>query len=132
MSITLTSRILEAYRNGLRFIRALVDFDDGRTALWVALRKDDKLLGVFVIYRREVRPFSDKQVALLQNFAAQAVIAIENTRLLTKRVSHWNSSATAEILRVINSSPGELAPVFQTILERAQALCETSFGGVMI
>ena len=112
---------------------AAVEVAGIRTLVSVPMFKEDELVGVITIYRQEVRPFTDKQVELVENFAAQAVIAIENTRLLSElRESLEQQTATSEVLGVISSSPGELEPVFDTMLENAVRICEAKFGNLFL
>jgi GAF domain-containing protein len=104
-------------------------YGGARSSIAVPMLKEDQLVGAFFIYRTEVRPFTDKQIELVQDFASQAVIAIENTQLLKElRESLEQQTATADVLQVISTSPGRLEPVFQAMLANAVRLCDAKFG----
>ena len=119
---------------------AAVELGGVRTFLAVPMLKENELVGAFILYREEVRPFTDKQIALVTSFAAQAVIAIENARLLNElrqRTTDLTEAleqqrATSDLLQVISGSPGNLEPVFQAMLENAVTICGANFGNMFL
>src|SRR5262249_15276326 len=115
----------EEFPGGSAFARRL----GHRTTASVPLLREGVAVGAIGLRRAEVNPFTDKQITLLERFAAQAVIAIENTRLLNElRESLERQTATSEVLKIIAASPGNLEPVFNAMLENATRICEAKFG----
>ena len=129
-----------AYLDGDPLPVAAVEIAGIRTLAVAPMIKDGGMIGNITIYRREVHPFTDKQIEVLTSFAAQAVIAVENARLLNELRQRTGDlsealeqqTATSEVLSVISGSPGELKPVFDAMLENATRICEAKFGNLFL
>jgi GAF domain-containing protein len=130
----------ETYARRDPTVVAAVELGRIRSSLVVPMLKEDELIGAFIVSRQEVRPFAEKQIALITNFAAQAVIAIENARLLNELRQRTTDltealeqqTATSDVLQVISRSPGELEPVFTSMLASATRICEAKFGNLLL